>query len=125
MTLPSFDDVNARLHALVEAQDDPSGCQVIYMPMDAGCSYILQVAFRDKVHKPEKAAAFLMSAYDIIKAGNRRIVYRTPNELNLDRDFANDDLITKGYARLWAFEDEGDTSRLPDEDETVALSADL
>lgn len=125
MALLSFDDVNSRLHALVEAQDDPSGCQVIYMPMDAGCRYILQVAFRGKVPQHERTAAFLLAAYDIIKAGNRRIVYRTPNELNLDRDFEKDDLVTKGYAQLWAFEDEGDTSLRPDEDEAVALSTDL
>lgn len=103
--LPSFEDVNARLAILIEAQKNPTGCQAVYYPNDdGGASYIIQIAFRGGVQRQADAAKFLEDAHAIVRDGGREMLFRAEGIVGTEKDFETNEIITKGYSRLHALD---------------------
>lgn len=103
--LPSFEDVNASLAVLIEAQKNPTGCQAVYYPTgDGSAAYIIQIAFRGGVQRQADAAKFLDDAHAIVRDGGREMLFRAEGIVGTEKDFETNEIITKGYSRLHALD---------------------
>lgn len=116
--LPSFDTINQYLVGLVNAQDDPSGCQIAFFPHDENATYIAQISFRGQSERISEAMGFLGCVLGIIREGNRHIFLRAM-ESGAEKDFERNELVTKGYLRLVAFQDVGAIDEPPKEEERI------
>lgn len=119
-TLLDFDSVNDRLHALVERQADPSGCQVVFVPNESGACYTAQIAFRGRADRQREVRQFLRECGRILRAGGRQLCLRTYwSRSEVDSEHA--EAVSTGAMRVWAAETQGGLQRIERHDEPVNL----
>ena len=122
--LPDFDTVNERLKVLIEEQDDPSGVQVVFMPVpgDRGASYTVQIAFRADHPRPKDARQFLRSASKIIRYQGRMLAIRTYWSAT-EKEYDTLQWVSHGALRLYAGDAVGGIERVSRRHEPASLAA--
>lgn len=119
--MPAFDTVNERLRLLTDAQDEPSGCQVVFMPQAiGGAFYTIQIAYRGKAKRGLDVRQFLRSASKILREPDRCLLLRT-YRIKIERDYETLDWISQGMMRLYAAEVGGLIRRAEKRVEPVGL----